>query len=44
MRAFVKDRLTVRILNSRVEMGKNAARDIADDILALLDERAGAKG
>ncbi|MBR4895747.1 MAG: glucosamine-6-phosphate deaminase [Clostridia bacterium] len=39
MKAFVKDRLTVRILKSREEMGKNAARDIAAEMRRLLAER-----
>ncbi len=36
MKAFIKDRLTVRILNSRDEMGKAAARDIASEMRRLL--------
>ena len=40
MKAFVKDRLTVRILRSRAEMGKAAARDVAAEMRRLLAQRA----
>ena len=40
MKAFVKDRLTVRILKSRAEMGKAAARDVAAEMRRLLAQRA----
>ena len=39
MKEFKKDNLTVKVLESRAEMGDAAARDIHDRILALLDEK-----
>ena len=39
MREFKKDKLTVRVLPSRAEMGRVAAQDIRDRILALLAEK-----
>ena len=39
MKEFVKDRLTVKVMPTRAEMGRVAAQDIHDRILALLAEK-----
>ena len=39
VREFRKDRLTVKVMDSRTEMGEVAAHDIHDRILALLAEK-----
>lgn len=39
MKTFIKDKLTVKIMPSRSEMGKVAARDIAERIKLMLEER-----
>ena len=39
MKSFVKDKLTVKIMESRAEMGKVAAADIREKIIELLSER-----
>ena len=40
MKEFKKDKLTVKIMPDRTEMGNVAARDIHDRIIALLNEKA----
>ena len=39
IREFQKDKLTVKVMATRAEMGRVAARDIHDRILALLTEK-----
>ena len=39
MREFAKDRLTVKVMETRAEMGRVAAQDIHDRMLALLAEK-----
>ena len=39
MREFAKDRLTVKVMETRAEMGRVAAQDIHDRMLALLAEQ-----
>lgn len=39
MKQFLKDQLSVKVMESRSEMGKVAAKDIHDRILALLAEK-----
>ena len=39
MKEFKKDKLTVKVMATRTEMGQVAAQDIHDRILALLAEK-----
>jgi len=41
MKEFKKDKLTVKVMETRTEMGQVAAQDIHDRILSLLAEKAG---